>query len=256
MKSQKALWVGRWFLLLLLFSVLGGCATLRGGGSQGQKLDPWEAWNRKVFAFNDSLDEHVLRPVATVYSDMVPAPIRLSVDNFFNNIGDAWSAVNLLLQGRPKASFEQGMRFVFNSTLGFGGLIDISSEVGLERKSEDMGKTFGRWGTGTGAYIVWPFFGPSSVRDTLAMPFDWAASPALLFRDGNSKVGIYSLQTINARANFLRASTMLEGIALDKYTFYRDAYLQRRGSFREDDEEFEVLVPETPVEKGDPQAGP
>ncbi|MEJ6006410.1 VacJ family lipoprotein [Paucibacter sp. AS339] len=255
MRTGKALGIGRWLLLLSLLALLGGCASLRGPGSQGQRLDPWEAWNRKVFAFNDSLDEHVLRPVATVYSDMVPAPIRQSVDNFFNNIGDAWSTVNLMLQGRPKAAVEQGLRFFFNSTLGFAGLIDISTEIGLERKSEDMGKTFGRWGTGTGAYIVWPFFGPSSVRDTLAMPFDWSAAPAVLFRDGSSKVGIYSLQTVNARANFLRASSMLEGIALDKYTFYRDAYLQRRGSFG-DDEEFEVLVPEAPAEKGTPQAGP
>jgi phospholipid-binding lipoprotein MlaA len=254
MSAHKALAAGRWLLLLSLFAVLSGCASLRGPGPQGQKLDPWEAWNRKVFAFNDSLDEHVLRPVATVYSELVPAPIRQSVDNFFNNIGDAWSAINLMLQGRPRAGVEQGMRFVFNSTLGFAGFIDISTEIGLERKSEDMGKTFGRWGTGTGAYIVWPFFGPSSVRDTLAMPFDWAASPALLFHDGNSKVGIFSLKTINARANFLRASTMLEGIALDKYTFYRDAYLQRRGSFSDDDE-FEVLVPETPADKSNPQAG-
>ncbi len=228
-------------LLLGLILLLTGCAGLRPPGAQGQRLDPWESWNRKVFAFNDALDVKVLKPVATVYSDIVPSPVRHSVDNFFGNIADGWSAVNLALQGRLKASLEQSMRFAVNSTLGFAGLIDIGTEVGLERKSEDMGKTFGRWGTGTGAYIVWPLFGPSSVRDSLAMPVDWLASPALVFDGGVNKVAIYSLQTINARANFLRASEMLEGIALDKYTFYRDAYLQRRGSFGNDDE-YEVLT--------------
>ncbi|MCV2368503.1 MlaA family lipoprotein [Roseateles oligotrophus] len=245
----------RALLLLCLALTLGACASMRSApGSPGQKLDPWEPWNRKVFAFNESLDANILKPVATVYSNIVPGPIRQSVDNFFNNVGDAWTAVNLVLQGRFKASVEQGMRFAVNSTLGFGGLIDIGTEVGLERKNEDMGKTFGRWGTGTGAYIVWPLFGPSSVRDTLAMPFDWQASPSFIFRDGASKVGIYSLQTINARSNFLRASEMLEGIALDKYTFYRDAFLQRRGNLGDDDE-FEVLVP-TVKEESNPQAGP
>ncbi|OYU29445.1 MAG: ABC transporter [Burkholderiales bacterium PBB2] len=244
-------------LLVLSILVLSGCASLRGPGAPGQKLDPWENWNRKVFNFNESLDANVLKPVATLYSDIVPAPVRLATDNFFGNIGDAWSAVNLLLQGRFKASVEQGMRFAVNSTLGFAGLIDISTEVGLERKSEDLGKTFGVWGTGTGAYIVWPIFGPSSVRDTLALPFDRiATSPTLVVKDGYSKTALTALQLINARANFLRAGEMLDGIALDKYTFIRDAYLQRRGSFGNDDE-YEVLTPETPaVPASSPQAGP
>ncbi|MDC8785500.1 MlaA family lipoprotein [Roseateles koreensis] len=250
--SEHRSW--RRLAVLLMALMLSACASLRGPGAQGQKLDPWESWNRKVFSFNDALDEHVLVPVATAYSELVPAQIRLSIDNFFGNVNDAWSTVNLLLQGRFKSGVEQGMRFAVNTTLGFGGLLDISTEVGLEKKSEDLGKTFGRWGFGTGAYIVWPLFGPSSVRDTLAIPWDWAASPSMLFEDGSAKVAIYSLQTINARANFLRASQMLEGIALDKYTFYRDAYLQRRGSFSDDDE-FEVLTPEKPVSEN-PQAGP
>jgi phospholipid-binding lipoprotein MlaA len=242
-------------LLLGLVLALSGCASMRSApGSAGQKLDPWEPWNRKVFAFNESVDANVLKPVATVYSNIVPGPIRQSVDNFVNNVADAWTTVNLVLQWRLKASVEQGMRFAVNSTLGFGGLIDIATEVGLERKNEDMGKTFGRWGTGTGAYIVWPLLGPSSVRDTLAMPFDWQVTPAFIFRDGTSKLAIYTLQTVNTRSNFLRASEMLEGIALDKYTFYRDAFLQRRGNISDDDE-FEVLVPAVKGENN-PQAGP
>lgn len=240
-------------LLLSLVLLLGACATNRGPVSPGQRLDPWESWNRKVFAFNESLDENVLKPVATAYSAVVPSPVRQGIDNFFGNIADAWSAVNLVLQGRFKPAVQQTMRFAVNSTLGFAGVLDISSEVGLERNSEDLGKTFGRWGTGTGAYIVWPLLGPSSVRDTLAMPWDRLASPALVVHDGASKTLVTSLQIVNGRSNFLRAGEMLEGIALDKYTFYRDAYLQRRGSF-EDDVEFEVL--EAPVAASAPLSPP
>ena len=240
--------------LLVLVLGLAGCQTVKGVGtriekavdkvmgSKGQRLDPWESWNRKVFAFNEKIDENVLKPVATAYSELVPAPIRTGIDNFFGNIGDAWSAVNLFLQGRFKAGVEQGMRFAVNSTLGLAGVLDIATEAGLEKNSQDFGKTLGKWGMGTGAYVVWPLFGPSSVRDSLALPIDWQASPARVFDDGRKKVAITSLNIINTRANFLRAGDMLEGIALDKYTFYRDAYLQRRGSF-DDDDEVEVLVP-------------
>lgn len=240
--------------LLTLVLGLAGCQTVRGVGtrlghavdkvmgSKGQRLDPWESWNRKVFAFNESLDVHVLKPVATAYSEIVPSPVRTGIDNFFGNIGDAWSAVNLMLQGRFKAGLDQGMRFAVNSTIGLAGVLDVASEAGLDKNSQDFGKTLGKWGMGTGAYIVWPVFGPSSVRDSIALPFDWQASPAVVFDDGRKKVLITVLNGVNARANFLRAGDMLEGIALDKYTFYRDAYLQRRGSF-DDDEEVEVLVP-------------
>ena len=243
-------------MLTLMALVLGlaGCQTVKGVGtrleravdkvmgSKGQRLDPWESWNRKVFAFNESLDENVLKPVATAYSEIVPAPIRTGIDNFFGNIGDAWSAVNLMLQGRFKAGVEQGMRFAVNSTIGLAGVLDIATEAGLEKNSQDFGKTLGKWGMGTGAYVVWPLFGPSSVRDSLALPLDWKASPGVIFDDGRKKVVITGLSLVNTRANFLRAGEMLEGIALDKYTFYRDAYLQRRGSF-DDDDEVEVLVP-------------
>lgn len=233
--------------LILLAVSLVGCATIKNAvGSKGQKLDPWESWNRKVFSFNEKVDENVLKPVATAYSEVVPSTVRKGIDNFFGNIGDAWSTVNLFLQGRFKSGLEQGMRVAVNSTFGILGLFDVAGEAGLEKNSQDLGKTFGRWGMGTGAYIVWPILGPSSVRDSLALPFDLQASPAVVFDHGKEKVGVTVLNAINTRANFLRAGEMLEGIALDKYTFYRDAYLQRRGSF-DDDDAVEVLVPESPA---------
>lgn len=243
----------RGLLLVVLVLGLSACASTNPPASTAtHKHDPWENWNRKVFNFNEKVDEAVLKPVATAYSEVVPSPVRQGVDNFFGNVGDAWSAVNLFLQGRFKLGVQQTMRVAVNSTLGFAGLLDISTEAGLERHSEDLGRTFGRWGTGTGSYIVWPLLGPSTVRDSFALPFDRLASPALLLDGGDKQFAIITLQTINARSNFLRAGEMLDGIALDKYTFIRDAYLTKRRTIEEDEEDdYEVLTPEPPV---NPQA--
>jgi phospholipid-binding lipoprotein MlaA len=210
---------------------LGGCATVQQArGGPGQKLDPWENWNRKVFAFNEDLDKYVLKPVATAYANVVPQPVRRGVDNFFANAADAWSAVNNILQGKGQAAFEDVVRVTTNSFFGIGGIFDVASEIGIERHKEDFGQTLGRWGFGAGAYIVWPLLGPSTVRDSIALPLDRAASPALLINDGRAQFGLTALQIINTRANLLGASQVLDDIALDKYTFLRDAYLQRRRS--------------------------
>jgi len=216
------------------------------------RLDPWESWNRKVFNFNEKLDENLLRPVATAYSDLVPQPARQAVDNFFGNFSDAWSAVNLFLQGRLKNGATQTMRVAVNSVFGIGGLIDIATPAGLEKTSEDLGRTLGYWGVKTGPYIVWPVLGPSSLRDSVTLPVNIYYSPAYLVDDGEYKFAISALQLINTRANLLRVTDMLDGIALDKYTFVRDAYLQRRNikthKEQEEDDDYEVITPdEKPV---------
>lgn len=231
--------------------VLGGCATVQQArGGPGQKLDPWENWNRKVFAFNEGLDTYVLKPVATAYSNIVPQPVRRGVDNFFANAADAWSAVNNVLQGKGQAAFEDVVRVTTNSFFGIGGIFDVASEIGIERHKEDFGQTLGRWGFGAGAYVVWPLLGPSTVRDSIALPLDRAASPALLINDGRTQVGLTGLQIINARANLLGASQVLDDIALDKYTFLRDAYLQRRRSLV-----YDGNAPDTDGD-GEPDAAP
>ena len=210
---------------------LGGCATVQQArGGPGQKLDPWENWNRKVFAFNEGLDAYVLKPVATAYANVVPQPVRRGVDNFFANAADAWSAINNILQGKGQAAFEDVVRVTTNSFFGIGGIFDVASEMGIERHKEDFGQTLGRWGFGAGAYIVWPLLGPSSVRDSIALPLDRSASPALLINDGRTQFGLTVLQIVNTRSNLLGAGQVLDDIALDKYTFLRDAYLQRRRS--------------------------
>lgn len=229
--------------LALLALGLGACATLEDPHATRQPTDPWESWNRKVFGFNESLDRHVLKPVATAYSEIVPGPVRQAASNFFGNVSDAWSAVNLLLQGRFKPGAEQTMRFAINSTFGIVGLIDIATPAGIERRREDLGKTFGRWGFGDGPYIVWPLLGPSSVRDSIALPLDRRVSPALFFSDSQTKWALYSLQIIDERANLLRAGELLDDMALDKYSFIREAYLQRRGNSEEDNEDLGKVPP-------------
>jgi len=218
------------WLLGVVLALLGGCATLEDArGGPGKRLDPWENWNRKVFAFNEGLDDYVLKPVATGYANVVPRVARQGVDNFFNNFADAWSAINNVLQGKFERAFQDTVRFTTNSTFGIGGLLDIASDFGLEHHYEDFGQTLGVWGFGPGAYVVWPLFGPSTVRDSIALPADsWIASPGLLIYNGNWQTGITLLRIINTRANLLGASRVLDDIALDKYTFVRDAYLQRR----------------------------
>ena len=232
--------LSRWVaaVLLGLTVALSGCATIeQARGGPGQKLDPWENWNRKVFAFNEGLDEAVLKPVSRAYKAVVPTFVRTGVGNFLGNFADAWSAVNNLLQGKIERSLHDVFRFGTNTAFGMFGLVDIASELGLERQNEDLGQTLGRWGVGAGAYIVWPLLGPSTVRESLALPFDRLATPAIVINDGGTQFGITALQIVNTRASLLGASSLLDDIALDKYTFLRDAYLQRRRSLVLDGEE-------------------
>ncbi|MEP7098872.1 MAG: VacJ family lipoprotein [Burkholderiales bacterium] len=237
---------------------LGGCATTKmlvkdARGGPGERLDPWENWNRKVFAFNEGLDEKILKPVATGYAKVVPQFVRRSVDNFFANAADAWSAVNNVLQGKPEPAFTDVVRFTTNTVFGFFGILDIATEFGLEHHYEDFGQTLGRWGFGAGAYVVWPLVGPSTVRDSIALPLDRTASPALYISDGSYQFGVVGLQIINTRARLLGASQVIDDIALDKYSFIRDAYLQRRRSLVYDGDAPEL--PDASAPAGTPASG-
>jgi phospholipid-binding lipoprotein MlaA len=203
--------------------VIDGCAT-------AQKPDPLEPVNRQVFKFNEGVDKYVLVPTATAYRDVVPSPARTAIDNFFNNIKDAWSAVNLVLQGRLEDAGNDFMRFSLNSLMGLGGFIDWAGELGMERHNEDFGQTLGVWGVSAGAYIVWPLIGPSTVRDSIGLPIDLKASPDQLVNNIPLRNSLAAVRVINTRAGLLSATRILDEISLDKYTFVRDAYLQRRRS--------------------------
>lgn len=209
---------------LLLATALAGCATAPGSLA----ADPLEPWNRKVHAFNEAVDEAVLAPVARTYVEVVPQPARTGVSNFFANFGDAWSAINNLLQAKPGAALRDTMRVGINSLFGVFGLFDVATEAGLDRGNEDFGQTLGRWGLGPGPYIVWPLLGPSNFRESLALPLDRGWSAASAFGDDGTRYGLTALSVVSTRASLLGATRMLDDIALDKYQFVRDAYLQRR----------------------------
>lgn len=210
-------------LLLPVVWWLAGCAT-------AQNPDPIEPFNRKMFAFNEAVDQAVLKPVATAYVEHVPSPVRTGVTNFFNNVGDLWSAVNLFLQARVGEGFSDVARFGLNTVFGILGVFDVATDVGLERHGEDLGRTFGRWGAGPGAYIVWPLLGPSTVRDSIGLPIEMQVSPNAFINDVPVRNTLTVTRVINTRANLLGATGLLDDLALDKYSLQRDAFLQRRES--------------------------
>lgn len=208
----------------LAITLLAGCAT----GPDADPRDPLEPFNRGVQRFNDGVDEAVLKPVATGYVNVTPAPVRTGVSNFFSNLGDLWSAVNAGLQLRPRESAENLMRFSVNTVLGLGGLLDVASEAGIPRTRIDFGQTLGRWGVPSGPYVVLPLFGPSTVRDTGALVVDNAGDLVGAIDHVPTRNSLYALRVVDTRAGLLRATTLLDEAALDKYSFTRDLYLSRR----------------------------
>lgn len=210
-------------LLVFLLPVLAGCA-----GFNKNPRDPLEPFNRHVMAFNDGVDSMVLKPAATAYKQAVPPVVRTGVANFFGNMSDAWSFVNSALQFKFQNAAENFMRLNVNTFLGFGGILDIASELNIERHREDFGQTLGRWGVPAGPYIVLPVLGPSTLRDTLALPIDRKADPVHQVSRLDARTALYILRAVDVRSNLLRVGSLIEEAALDKYSFTRDAYLQRR----------------------------
>jgi len=213
-------------ILALLLAGAAGCATTNGGDSR----DPLEGFNRAMYSFNDGFDNAIGKPIATAYRDTLPAPVRGFVRNFFANIADLLIGANNLLQGKPKDTVTDWARFAVNSTIGFFGLNDVASDIGLEKHEEDFGQTLGRWGMDDGAYLVWPFWGPSSMRDTLGLIPDTYFDPVWNHKPRGVRYFMGVTRAVGRRADLLDASRILEEAALDKYVFQRDAYLQRRRS--------------------------
>ena len=213
-------------LIGFALALVQGCAT----GPNANPADPLESFNRGVFKFNDGVDRAILKPVATAYKEITPSPVRTGVSNFFGNLGDVWSLVNNVLQAKPKESLETLMRISFNTVFGFAGVFDIATEMKLQKNQEDFGQTLGYWGMGPGAYVVLPFFGPSTVRDGLGRAVD--ASADLVNNTPRVRVRnpAIVLRAVDSRAGVLDAGEMIDQAALDKYAFTRDAYLQRRKS--------------------------
>ena len=210
-------------LAALSLALASGCAT-----TNGDSRDPFEGFNRAMFGFNEGFDDAIGKPIASAYKEAIPDLVRGWVRNFFANIGDLFIGFNNLLQGKPGDTVVDWARFGFNTTFGLLGINDVASEFGLEKHDEDFGQTFGRWGAESGAYIVWPLLGSSSVRDSAGRLLDMYVDPVRRHHPHGQRNGLQLIRVISLRADLLDASRILEEAALDKYVFQRDAYLQRR----------------------------
>lgn len=221
-----AAWARAWLhgLGLCLALSLVACAS----GPTANPKDPLEPMNRSISRFNDTVDDYVLKPVSTTYRDATPELVQKGVRNFFNNLSDLWSTVNNGLQLKGRDTAESLMRFVVNTTVGIYGVFDVATPIGLQRHPEDLGQTLGYWGVPDGPYLVLPFFGPSTLRDTAAWPADTAMDPVRQHDDVPVRNSAIGLRTVQKRADLLKATELLGEASLDKYSFTRDAYLQLR----------------------------
>jgi phospholipid-binding lipoprotein MlaA len=192
--------------------------------------DPIEGFNRAVFAFNEGLDTVLIRPVAKGYEAVLPGLVRTGVSNFYNNIADVFISVNSLLQGKPADAVGDAARFVFNSTFGIAGVFDVASEMGIEKHNEDFGQTLGRWGVGPGPYLVLPVYGPRDVRDAAGLAVGVAVDPIGKVSHVPTRNTLTAVRLVSERAELLPADKIIEEAALDKYSYMRDGYLQRRRS--------------------------
>ncbi len=208
-------------------ALAAGCATT---SEYRNPSDPWEPFNRVVFQFNDDFDTAFLKPVAKGYQAITPAPVDRGITNFFENLADVRNTVNNALQFKMARAATSLGRVVVNSTVGVLGFVDVASNMNLPKYNEDFGQTLGAWGLPSGPFVVLPFLGPSTGRDTVGLVGDWYTDPLTYVNDGGVAWGLKGLRIIDRRADLLAASKVLEQAALDPYSFVRDAYLQRRRS--------------------------
>ena len=212
----------RTVVALLLSGLVLGSAGVRAADGDA---DPWEGFNRRVFAFNEFLDRNFLKPVAKGYQKITPEFVDDGVSNVFNNLGEVPSFVNHVLQGRlPEAGLDGG-RFAVNTTLGLVGLFDVASRMGLEQKSTDLGITLGRWGVHSGPYLVLPFLGPSSLRDGVGRGGDYFLQPLNYLEDDAVRWSLRGTELVDVRADLLSVEELITG---DRYVFMRNLYLKRR----------------------------
>ena len=213
------------FMMLFALGLLSGCAST--GDSVSSKDDPYEGFNRSMYKFNDVLDKGFLQPLASGYATIVPSPVRKSITNFFDNLGYLNVILNALLQGKFDQAVSDSLRFVYNSTLGIGGLFDVSTAIGAPRNNDDFGKTLASWGFERGSYWYYPFFGPDTTRNSgdvvtrnLVDPTNYLNSIVLF--------PLRALNIVNTRANLLDATRIRDEAAVDPYVFTREAFLQQR----------------------------
>ena len=215
-RSMRSLWLA----LTLVTAHFGAMAA--------DARDPWEPMNRRIYAFNDVVDTAVVRPVAQVYDKVLPSFARTGVHNFLGNLSDVWSMANSALQLKGQATAETFMRVSVNTVFGLAGVLDIATEMGLEKRKEDFGQTLGYWGVPSGPYLVLPILGPSTVRDGLSLPLDFKGDPGQNASDAATRNSLTVLRVTDLRASLLKTVDTVKEASLDPYSFVRDAYLQKR----------------------------
>ena len=214
--------------LLGAAALLVPAAALAGDPADADPRDPWEGYNRAVYAFNDGLDSVLLKPAAQAYDAVVPEPVDQGVSNFFANLGEVGNFANGLLQAKPGESARALARLAINSTVGLLGLFDVATGLGIERSEEDFGQTLGAWGAGPGPYFVLPVLGPSTVRDALAQPVDFATDPVSWLDNPGARNAALAAEAVDHRADLLETEAAVEDLTADQYALVRNAYLDRR----------------------------
>ncbi|MBV8658679.1 MAG: VacJ family lipoprotein [Burkholderiales bacterium] len=219
---------------------LGGCAT------PANHYDPLEPVNRKVYGFNSAIDKAVVKPIAQGYVAVTPQPVQTGVSNFFGNLEDVYIGVSNVLSGKMHDAGGDAGRVVINTTIGIGGLFDVATKSGLPKHNNDFGQVLGRWGVGSGPYIVMPFLGPKTLRDSADWVGSYYVDPVRAIHDSDVRLGLNALRFVDLRAKLLSQEAVLQQAAFgDEYSFVRDGYLQRRYSLIWDGN------PPTPLKLGD-----
>jgi phospholipid-binding lipoprotein MlaA len=250
--------------VLALLAFLAGCATVPPNAGQDPR-DPLESFNRQVFEFNEGLDKVVLKPLAQVYDAVLPVPVQECLSNGFSNLREPSNALNNLLQGKASAAVSDVCRFAVNTTVGLLGCFDVATRMGLERSREDFGQTLAVWGVGNGPFLVLPLFGPSTIRDTAGIGVETVLDVNFWIENVSVRNTIFGVRTVSFRHELLKTDDLISGAALDKYTFIRDGYLQRRRNLVYDgnpprekdpyDQEDEPAADEGKGRPGPPAAG-
>lgn len=213
-------------LLCIAFIFSSGCATIEGPPNPD---DPFESFNRSMFAFNENVDKYAMKPVAKGYDYVMPSFANRAVTNFFSNVEDIVVFFNQLLQFKIAEAVATSARLVYNTTFGLLGLIDVASDMGLPNHEEDFGQTLAVWGVDSGPYLVLPFIGPRTIRDTAGLAVDWAYFDPIFNRQTLQQTLVtLTIKYVDLRAGLLKASNILDETVPDKYAFVRDAWLQRR----------------------------
>lgn len=212
---------------MALLSMSAASAVIADDGYDSNKpADPWEGFNRGVFAFNDTVDGAVLKPLAKGYKAVTPDVVETGVSNVFSNLGEVGNIVNGVLQFKLGQASNDTGRFLVNSTFGLAGLFDVAKHMGLEKSSgEDFGQTLAAWGVNSGPYVVLPFLGPTTLRDGVGLPVDSYLNPISHVDHVPTRNTAYGTELLDTRVSLLAAESAISG---DRYSFIRDAYLQRR----------------------------